>query len=232
MSFKIRGEEVNPKDIIGIEPTELTDKLGKVDTLSTDFGSFKTATETGISEIKQALAALAGGGQQKQQQQQQQQQQEEQFDANDPIQVANRNSIIAQTTALNAQIATVKLSLRERMNSTGEFEYPYWDQLLGDMEELTKNDQLGPYKASEQYWINAYSIVLGRWYSAGKLDKVKPRKRFFTEGGTSAGASAANTNEDPLKPTAIDEAQAKKFGLPIDKYMASKQNLNFVGGGR
>ena len=67
-------------DIIGIEPTELTDKLGKVDALSTDFGSFKTATEAGISGIKQALAALAGGGQQKQQQQQQQQQQEEQFD--------------------------------------------------------------------------------------------------------------------------------------------------------
>lgn len=221
MPFKLRRGrndeevEIGAKDVIGMTEQELKDSLGKIDTAVTTANETKTA----VDSIKEVLAGLEGkmteafkpkkpaggeGGNEEEQ---------------DPQ--AQLNAFTLQT-ALESKIEVIKAKMRSKSDT-----YPYWDNFEDAMNKLTEKDPLQS-KTQEAYWDKVYKIIFAEKYKEIQAGTIKAKQSMFIETGASGSGNQDTGNKDD-KPSELDIKQAAKFNIPIEKYMATKKTLNFVG---
>lgn len=230
MPFKVtqrngnRDEEVaiTLKDISGIDDKDLQDSIANSKKAAEDAAAARAASDTisgDVNAIKETLASLVkkgsttggGGGD---------------SDRHEEVDPAIAMSATAQKTALEAKIEIVKNKMATATDSEGNYLYPYWTQFEADIEKLVEKDPLVA-KQNASYWENAYNIIVGRNIAKIRNGDIKAKQKLFIE-GSSGNSHVNNGTKKDDEPSDIDKQLAAKQGIPIEKYMKSKQGLKFI----
>lgn len=226
MPFKFRtGEEVNTENLLGIKEDDFKNQLKAGSEAKEAVNALEGKLTSGLDEVKQILAGLTAGGGNGGGSGNGGGNGSGDGSGNHEVDPGLLAGMTAQKTALETKVELIKMQLKDKVNSEGGYEFPYWDQLSDKMVELTKNDTLIA-KSNPAYWENVYHILYSKNHKQFEKDSIKGRTRFTSEPITGSNNS---TIVDKNKASEIDIQQAAKFKIPIDKYMESKSKMQYVG---